>query len=122
MLYASAVPIVPGRTDRYRSLGHELQPHLGEYEALNQKYGVSRHAYWISHARNGTDIGVSVYDISPEGLASMRSRRWDPGSRYDAWWLGFVGDVNGVDILEEKPHRAPPEPVFDWASIDSGRP
>jgi len=114
MLFASAVPLLPGRTDRYRALGDELQPHLAEYEKLNQRYGVSRHAYWISHPRNGSDIGVSVYDISPEGLAAMRSRRWDPGSRYDGWWLGFVKDVNGVDMTVEPAHLAPPEQVFDW--------
>lgn len=116
MLFASATPIVPGRTDRYRGLGTELESHVADYEALNERYGVASHSYWISHARNGTDIGVSVYDISPEGLAAMKTRQWDPGSPHDAWWLGFVQDVNGVDMLEQSPHRAAPEQVFDWSA------
>lgn len=78
------------------------------------RYQVARHAYWISHARDGSDIGVSVYDISPEGLALMKTRQWDPGSEHDAWWLEFVHDVNGVDMLEQAPHREPPEMVFSW--------
>jgi hypothetical protein len=46
----------------------------------------------------------------------MRSRRWDPDSPYDGWWLGLVEDVNGIDMMEEPAHRAPPEKVFDWTS------
>lgn len=114
MLFASATPIVSGRTTRYRQLGRELEPHLDQYETLNARYEISRHAYWISHAHDGTDIGVSVYDISAEGLARMRTREWEPASPYDAWWLGFVRDVNGVDMRREPAHREPPEQVFDW--------
>jgi hypothetical protein len=114
MLFASAVPIEPGMTDRYRGLPEELRAHLDEYAALNRRFEVTRHAFWINHGRAG-DLGVSVYDISEEGLAAMRRREWDPdGSAYDRWWLGFVKDVNGIDMLVTTPHLAPPEPVFTW--------
>lgn len=115
MLFASATPILSGRTARYRELGRELQPHLQRYEELNDEYEVAQHAYWISHSHNGIDIGVSVYEISAEGLARMPSRQWDPGSPYDGWWLGFVNDVNGVDMRETPAHREPPEQVFTWS-------
>jgi len=114
MLFASAVPLEPGKTERYRQLAAELAPHLAEYEALNARYGVGRHAYWINHTRAGSDVGVSVYDISPAGLESMRSREWDLSSAHDRWWLEFVGEVNGVDLLTESAHAAPPEQVFSW--------
>lgn len=117
MLFASATPIVPGKTDRYRSLAAELQSHLADYESLNHRFEVSHHAYWISHPRDGSDIGVSVYDISAEGLARMRGRVWDPESAHDAWWLGFVEEVNGVDMTREPAHREPPEQVFSWSGI-----
>jgi hypothetical protein len=44
----------------------------------------------------------------------MRKRQWDTSSDYDKWWLGFVRDVNGIDMLQTPPHRAPPELVFGW--------
>ncbi len=114
MLFASAVPIESGKTDRYRGLARELQPHLGEYAALNRRFGVSRHSFWINHGRHG-DLGVSVYDISEDGLARMRQREWEPDdSAYDRWWLGFVEDVNGIDMLQTPTHLAPPERVFSW--------
>jgi hypothetical protein len=113
MLFASAVPIEPGRTDRYRGLAGELEPHLEEYEGLNRSFEVARHAFWINHGQDG-DLGVSVYDISTDGLARMRQRQWDESSSYDKWWLGFVQDVNGIDMLQTPPHRGPPELVFSW--------
>jgi hypothetical protein len=114
MLFASAVPIEPGKTDRYRGLAGELATHRDEYTALNRRFEVSRHAFWINHGRGG-DLGVSVYDISEAGLARMRRREWAPDeSAYDRWWLGFVEDVNGIDMLRSSPHVAPPEPVFSW--------
>lgn len=114
MLFASATPIVPGKTDRYRNLAGELEPHLDEYAALNARYDVAKHAFWINHMRGGTDLGVSVYDLGEGGFADMRQRQWDPSSPYDRWWLEFVRDVNGVDMLTVSAHGAPPEPVFTW--------
>jgi hypothetical protein len=114
MLFASAVAIEPGKTERYRGLAGELGTHIDEYAALNRRFEVSRHAFWINYGRSG-DLGVSVYDISEEGLAAMRRREWNPdGSAYDRWWLGFVNDVNGIDMLQTPPHLSPPEPVFSW--------
>lgn len=89
-------------TDQYRGLPAGLEAHLGEYEALNERYGVSRHAYWISQPRQDPDIGVSVYEISPEGLADMRTRQWDRDSPHDGWWLEFVRRVNGIDMREHR--------------------
>lgn len=114
MLFASATPIIAGATDRYRAIPDELAAHVEEYQALNTRYGVRRHAYWISHPRRGSDVGVSVYDISEDGLAEMRGRVWDPSSAHDSWWVGFVREVNGVDMTEESPHLAPPEQVWAW--------
>lgn len=114
MLFASAVPLRPGKTDRYRDLATELRPHFEEYQDLNRRFEVKGHAYWINQGRE-TDLGVSVYDISPAGLGRMRLREWDPSSIYDRWWLEFVEDVNGLDLLQGPAHVAPPESVFDWS-------
>ena len=114
MLFASAVPLLPGKADRYRNLGVELEPHRDEYAALNARYDVAKHAFWINHTRAGFDLGVSVYDIGEGGFADMRLRDWDEDSPYDRWWLEFVADVNGVDMLTQPTHAAPPEEVFAW--------
>ncbi|HEX6301533.1 MAG TPA: hypothetical protein VF148_13800 [Acidimicrobiia bacterium] len=111
MLFASATPIVPA-SERYRRLATELDPHLGEYETLNDRYGVRRHVFWVSHARDGSDIGVERLPHLPLRSARDEQGGWDPESAYDAWWLEFVDDVNGVDMAREPAHREPPEQLF----------
>ncbi|MFQ5967909.1 MAG: hypothetical protein ACE5MI_09910 [Acidimicrobiia bacterium] len=70
---------------------------------------------WINQERDGTDVVVQVYDIaSAELLQEMRSRQWDMDSPYDRWWVGWVRDVLGIDLLAEMSLRAPPEVVFSW--------
>jgi hypothetical protein len=47
-----------------------------------------------SQVQRRIDIGVSVYDISEDGLRQMGTCQWNPDSPYDAWWLGFIHDVS----------------------------
>ena len=114
MLFGSAIPILPGETDRFLHLGHELEPLRVEYEALNAKYRLNAHSIWLNQGRDGTDLAVNVYDLPPDELQPMRSREWDMASPYDRWWVGFVGDVFGIDLLEGPPFAAPPQVVFSW--------
>ena len=115
MLFGTAIPIVPGKTDRVRRFAEELEAHRQEYEVLNARFGLSGHAMWINEERDGTDVVVQVYDIpSAELLAEMRSREWDMDSSYDRWWTDWVKDVLGIDLLAEMSLRAPPENVFSW--------
>ncbi|MET0566521.1 MAG: hypothetical protein ABW021_08770 [Acidimicrobiia bacterium] len=92
MLFASAVPLRPGKTDRYRDLATELKPHLEEYQDLNRRFEVGAHAFWINHVRDN-DIGVSVCTTSPR-----------PG------WLGWVF-VSGIE--------ARPTTVGGWNSLET---
>jgi hypothetical protein len=115
MLFGGARPILPGRTERALRLADELRDHQAEYEALNARYGIRAHAMWVSHLVSGLDLWMTIYDMEPEHMAAMRTRTWDPaGSAYDRWWLEWVRDVLGVDMLVHNGYAAPPEPIFEW--------
>ena len=114
MLFGGAIPILPGKTERARRFAEELSPHRAEYEALNEKYGVTGNAIWISHSRDTRDLYVNVYEVAP-GSPPMSERVWDPeGSAYDRWWVEWVRDVLGVDMTKERTFAAPPERIFEW--------
>jgi hypothetical protein len=118
MLFGSARPIQHGRTERARRLAEELRDHQAEYDALNAKYRIRRHVMWVSHLVSGTDLWVNIYEMEPEDMATMRERTWDPGhSAYDRWWLEWVRDVLGVDMLVHNGLAAPPEPIFSWTAL-----
>jgi hypothetical protein len=117
VLYASARPIVPGRTERAMRLADELRDHRAAYDALNARYRIRRHVTWVSHLVDGTDLWANVYDMEPEDLAEMRRRRWDPdGSAYDRWWLEWCRDVLGLDLLAGNGLAGPPDLLLDWAA------
>ena len=54
MLFASAVPLRPGKTDRYRDLATELRPHLEEYQDLNRRFEVKATPIGSTMARETT--------------------------------------------------------------------
>ena len=62
MLFASAVPLEAGKTDRYRGLAGELEPHLEEYAGLNRSFDVARHAV---AADDAGDFGFHVDPTDP---------------------------------------------------------
>ena len=123
MLFGNARPILPGKLDRVRRLADELGPYRAEYDALNAGYAIRRHVMWVSHLVGGTDLWVNIYDMDPDDMARMRERTWDPdGSAYDRWWLAWVEDVFGVDMLTHNGLAAPPERVFEWAAAGTEGP
>jgi hypothetical protein len=46
----------------------------------------------------------------------MAKRQWDLDSAYDRWWVGWVSDVYGIDLLGARTHAGPPEQVLGWES------
>ena len=117
MLFSSARLIRPGRTERVERVADELAPHRAEYEALNERFGVTAHAIWVNHLADGTDLMVNSYEIDPDALPTMLARPWRPDdSAYDRWWLDFVRDVIGVDMTAGSGLAAPPERVLEWTA------
>ena len=119
MLFATAVPIQPGKMERFRLLDQELTSHRAEYEALNDRFGVRAHSIWSAPQLDGTDLALNLYDIDRAGLQEMARRVWDLESPYDRWWIEWVGDVYGVDLLAPGGSRGAPRPVFEWVREDA---
>jgi hypothetical protein len=116
MLFGTAVTIQHGKLDRFRGLDEELDEHRDEYEALNARFGVRAHSVWAFHQLDGTPIALNLYDIEPEGLQAMAKREWDLDSPYDRWWVGWVDDIYGIDLLGGATRAGPPERVLAWES------
>lgn len=119
MLFGAAIPVLPGKSERVRRFQEEVEPYRYEYETLNARYALEGHSIWLSHELDGSDVIVNVYDIPTiDDLKKMRSREWDMDSPYDRWWVGWVRDVLGIDLIEGSPFLQPPERVFVWSRDD----
>jgi hypothetical protein len=87
-----------------------MEPRLREFEASNQRKGITRQVVCLQQTSQG-DL-VIVYFEAPdiprvfEGLASSQ----EP---YDVWFREQVKDIHGVDFSRPLPGPLP-EVYIDW--------
>ncbi len=105
---ASALPVLPGQAGRVRDFAAEIEPHLEEFERLNREATVTRYASWLQESPMGDLELVVMESEDPTKIA----RRFTD-SDYDRWWLGYLKDVHGIDMLVPKP-PAPPPMIWEW--------
>lgn len=107
-LFAAALPILPGQSDRVRAFGAELQAVRDEYDQLNENATLSRHVVFLQPSPMG-DFAIHVMEADD----LSRIQRSFTDSEHDKWWLGFLKDVHGIDLLNMPEPPSPPETVFD---------
>jgi hypothetical protein len=110
-----ALPIVPGQEDRVRNFGQEVAQHQEEWERLNRETGGwSRFEIFLQETPMGN---FAIHSWELEDPTKIRQMFTD--SDYDAWWLDYLRDVNGVDIRNwpaDQPPPMPPPLVYEWSA------
>lgn len=109
-LICAAVPVRQGQEDRVRRFAEEVAPFRDEYEALNRRAGIAKHAIWLQPQPSGW-VSVNLFEIEDP---ARFARVFDESSAFDRWWLDFVRDVHGIDLRAVALVPAPPEPTFLW--------
>ncbi|HEX2241148.1 MAG TPA: hypothetical protein VHJ82_08435 [Actinomycetota bacterium] len=108
-IFAAALPVLPGQSERVRNFGQELQAVRDEYDELNRKATLSRHILFLQPGP--PDMAIHVM----EGEDLTKIGREFTDSAHDQWWLDFLRDVHGVD-LRGGPAPQPSQLVFDSSS------
>lgn len=104
-----ALPVLPGKADRVRNIGAEVEQHRAEWDRLCREAGAFRHYNMTLQQGPGGDL--CIYSMVVEEPGKVRGSFGN--SAYDRWWTGFVRDVHGVD-LTAAPAPALPPSVFSW--------
>lgn len=106
-LFAAALPILPGQTERVKRFGEEIASVREEYDELNTKATLSRHVVFLQETPMGN---FAIHVMEADDLSKIG--REFTGSKHDEWWLDFLRDVHGIDL---RGGQAPstPAPVFD---------
>lgn len=107
-LFAAALPVLPGRSDRVRAFGEELEAIRDEYDQLNTNATMSRHVVFLQSSPMG-DLAIHIFEADD----LTRIQREFTDSAHDKWWLGFLKDVHGIDLLNMPEPPTPAEMVFD---------
>ncbi len=115
MNLAYSIPILPGQTPRARDQAKEYEDHKERYEELNAEATVSRHSVWVQETPMG-DFETSLLILADPTKMRMTFESDD----YDAWWLGFMREVHGMDPVEQSKDFKVPVQILDNASATAG--
>ena len=110
---AAALPIVPGQEDRVRNFAQEVAEHQEEFERLNREAGGWKSFNVFFQETPMGNLMLNTWELEePEKV-----RQAFTDSAYDAWWLDYLRDVNGLDLRNwpaDADPPAPPPQVFEW--------
>jgi hypothetical protein len=110
-LFASAFPILPGKTEQWKHFCQEMVgPGRSEYEASSNRLGITRAVVFLQQTPQGdmAIVYLEAQDIPRvfEGYASSQ----EP---FDVWFREQVKDIHGVDFSHPLPGPLP-QVVIDW--------
>lgn len=107
-----AAPVLPGQSERAKSFAKELDPHMDEFVRLNKEATITRFETFVQETPMGD---LQLYLMEADDPTKLRPIV-PGGTPYDDWWLGYLRDVNGIDLLaiQETEPPMPPTPVFTW--------
>ncbi len=108
-LFAMAIPILPGKTDKWKQFINELNgPHYKQYQESRKKADIHERVFFQSTLFG--DMAILTFEgPSPENALQQFGLANDP---FTQWFAAQVRDIHGVDITE--PIAIPtPELVVD---------
>jgi hypothetical protein len=101
---AFAVPFKPDKEEAWKSwIGELTGARKAEFDAMNERMGVTTHAAWLQSNPDGSSLAVVVLDGpgAPEFLGKLAMSE----DAFDVWFRTNVEDVHPMDF------SAPPPPA-----------
>jgi hypothetical protein len=108
-LFAMAFPILPGKTEEWRSFMQEINTtYAAQFAASREALGV-RERTFLQSTPMGDLVLVTLEGEDPIGAFTSFTQQQDEFAR---WFLGRVGELHGVD-LSNPPEGPLPEMIVD---------
>lgn len=110
-MLAMAVPILPGKLDRWRALMHDLAgPRHREWQAQRRRLGL-RERLFLQHTPNGA---LAIVVLEARDLQSAMHAIGSDTDEFSVWIRQLVLETEGLDLA-----APPPGPLPELAA-DSG--
>lgn len=110
-LVVFALPVVPGKTNRVRGLGKEIETVREEYEQLNRRATLNAHRVFLQSTPAGD---IAIYLLEADDFS--RVPRIFGATTYDDWWLDWMRDVHGLS--QDQIQLMASEHIFTWTRLD----
>lgn len=112
-LFAMAVPILPGKTEQWKTFANELKTtYSKEFKESRKKLGVQERTFFQSTPM-GDMIIVTLEGKDPEKAFAEFGKGTD---EFTKWFIAQAKEVHGLD-LTQKPTGAMPELVVETEPV-----
>jgi hypothetical protein len=103
-VFGGMFPILPGKEERAKNLGNEVEPHLAEWNRLSEEGTFHYYNALVQELPSGWH---ACYSMGVEDPTKVRGSFGD--TDHDKWWKGYMLDVHGIDF-DNMPADAPSGP------------
>jgi hypothetical protein len=92
------VPIVGGKVDGWKQWAEELSgARAGDLKDLNRRYGLTRHAAWLTETPDGPTV-VALHE--GPGAEDFMTRLVQSTDEFDTWFRGKIEEYHGLDLTQ----------------------
>jgi hypothetical protein len=111
-VFASAVPILPGKADEWKQFAKELQgSHRAEYEASRRRVGLTKEVAVLQRTPMG-DFAVIYGETIGDPVEANRALGTS-AEPFDVWFRQKVMELHGLDLTQPPPGPQP-EVCHEW--------
>lgn len=111
-VFLGAFPVVEGKEDEARKFAQETLDRGDEFEASQQRYGVTKEEWSLQQTPIGSMV---VVRFECQDVAGVFESLAQSNEAFDVWFRQRVKEVSGVDLSQPMPGPLP-EIIFDWSS------
>jgi hypothetical protein len=98
------VPIVGGKLDAWKQWATELTgTRAEELKDLNNRYGLTRHAAWLTETPAGPAV-VALHE--GPGAEQFMEKLTQSNNDFDVWFRGKVEEFHGTELTQPSPGPA----------------
>lgn len=105
---AFAAPILPGKTETFRSWMRAESERKQEYESSREQHDISREAVWLQQTPAGD---MAVIYMEADDLQAAFAGLGSSQEPFDRWSREAIREVHGIDLTQGFP---PPEQLVDY--------
>ena len=104
------IPLVKDKLDSWKQWGKELtSTRSNDLKELNKRYGLKRHAAWLTETPNGP---AAVVLHEGPGAETFLQKLATSTNEFDVWFRGKVQEFHNMD-LKHPPKESPAQLFID---------
>ena len=111
-VFLGAFPVLEGKDGEARKLAQETRDRRDEFEASQQRHGVTKEEWSLQQTPMGSLV---VVRFECDDIEKSFGRLAESTDAFDVWFRDRVSEVSGVDLAQPS-DAPPPEIILEWTA------